>query len=218
METRDYITVIGWGITFILGAISAGVIVPRLNRKRKVIAWAVISENDLIPREISQVLGIQVTIQVGDYQPNSLSTVKLRFGSIGNDIVEKIYLVVTFNKETSILRVQSVKELGEYGKIIKWKQENNCCRIDISFINPGSSFELEFLLSNHDPGNINVDAAEPGLELIRKVPSILDAEISPSILRMVRVGILGFSIEPTAIAMAEIADELRQIRKKMNKP
>jgi hypothetical protein len=218
MEIKDYIPIVGWIVTFILGAISAGTIVPRLNRKRKIIAWAVISESDLIPRELSQVLGIQVTIQVGDYQPDSLSTVKLRFGSIGNDIVEKFALAVTFNKGTSILRVQPVVDLGEYGKNITWANDQNFCRIDISFINPGSSFELEFLLSNHEPGNITVDAAEPGLELRRKVPSVLDAEISPSILRSVRVGIFGLSFEPTAISMAEIADELRRIRKQMNRP
>ncbi|NUN63224.1 hypothetical protein HCU40_00330 [Pseudanabaena biceps] len=109
-------------------------------------------------------------------------------------------------------------DLGEYGKNITWTNDQNCCRIDISFINPGSSFELEFLLSNHEQANITVDAAEPGLELRRKIPSVLDAEIAPSILRSVGFGFLGFRIEPTAISMAEIADELRQIRKQMNKP
>lgn len=218
METRDYISIAGWIVTFFLGAISAGIVVPRLNRKRKIIAWAVISESDLIPRELSQVLGIKVTIQVGDFKPDSLSTVKLRFGSIGNDIVEKFALAVTFNKGTSILRTQPVVDLGEYGKNITWTNDQNCCRIDISFINPGSSFELEFLLSNHEQANITVDAAEPGLELRRKIPSVLDAEISPSILRSFGFGFLGIKIEPTAISMAEIADELRQIRKQMNKP
>jgi hypothetical protein len=144
--------------------------------------------------------------------------VKLRFVSIGDDIVEKFALAVTFNKGTSILRTQPVVDLGEYGKNITWKNDQNCCRIDISFINPRSSFELEFLLSNHEQANITVDAAEPGLELRRKIPSVLDAEISSSILRGFSFGLLGFRIEPTAISMAEIADELRQIRKQMNKP
>ncbi|NUN63225.1 hypothetical protein HCU40_00335 [Pseudanabaena biceps] len=76
---------------------------PRLNRKRKIIAWAVISESDLIPRELSQVLGIQVTVQVGDFKPDSLSTVKLRFGSIGNDIVENLLLQLPSTREPASL-------------------------------------------------------------------------------------------------------------------
>ena len=74
METRDYISIAGWIVTFFLGAISAGIVVPRLNRKRKIIAWAVISESDLIPRELSQVLGIR-DVQLRIRKQPSLQTV-----------------------------------------------------------------------------------------------------------------------------------------------
>jgi hypothetical protein len=67
MEPKDYIPIIGWIVTFALGALSGGIIVPRLARKRKILAWAIMAESDLIPRELSKQIGLPVVLQVGDY-------------------------------------------------------------------------------------------------------------------------------------------------------
>ncbi|MGB3311874.1 MAG: hypothetical protein WA939_10580 [Nodosilinea sp.] len=218
LEPRDYIAITGWIVTFFLGAISAGVVVPRLTKKRKIVAWAVMAESDLVPRELSQVLGMPVVLQVGNYQPESLSVVKLRFGCAGNDVVEKFTIGVFFNDETNILEIRSITNLREYGKEIKWKFDENNCHIDVAFINPGRSFELEFILSNHESGIIDVDVAAPGLELKRKSPTVWDVELSPSFLRSIGFSALGIRIDPAAIAMTEISEELRAIRRQLRKP
>jgi hypothetical protein len=64
MQPKDWIPVIGWFVVFILGIIS-GVVVPRLTLKRKIMAWGVAAETELVPRVLSQTLGVPVVLQVG---------------------------------------------------------------------------------------------------------------------------------------------------------
>lgn len=218
MQFKDYLPVIGWFITFALGVLSGGIIIPRLTKKRKVIAWAVMSESDLIPRELAQVLNMPVVLQVGNYQPNSLSLVKLRFGNAGNDVIENFRIAVSFSERASILEVRPIKILREYRNKINWTFQNNTCHLEVEFINPGKSFELEYILNDHEAGAIDVDLAGPGLELRRQAASLWDKEFSPTIGKLQRgfgVNLLGFQIDYTAIAMTEIAEELREIRKKL---
>lgn len=218
MEPKDYISIIGWIVTFALGALSGGIVVPRLARKRKILAWAVMSESDLIPRELSKQIGLPVVLQVGNYNPDSLSIVKIRFGSAGNDVVEKITIAIYFQSGAHIIDARPASNLREYGKGIQWKTDQNFCHLDVVFINPGKSFEFEFILSNHEKGIIDVQAPSPGLELQRTSPTVWDVEFHPLIARSIGLSFLGIRIDPAAIAMNQIADELRSIRKLLTKP
>lgn len=223
ISNDDYIRIAGWIVTFILGAISAGIIVPQLTKERKVIAWAIISENELIPAELSKTLGMNIILQVGEYNPKSLSSIKLRFANVGNKVIQRIPIAVLFDEETYILKTRLVGNIGhEYRKGIQHRSENNEAYIDIAFINSGQSFDIELILSNYETGVVDVDAAIPELKIKRKSPTILDAEISnPFIsnpfLRGIGINILGFRIDPTAIAINEVTEELRNIRKEMKK-
>ncbi|MEG3437211.1 hypothetical protein V0288_08780 [Pannus brasiliensis CCIBt3594] len=218
LEPKDYIPIVGWIVTFILGLISGGIIIPRLTRKRKILAWAVMSESDLIPRELSKDIGLPVVLQVGNYNPDSLSVVKLRFGSAGNDVVEKITIAIYFQASTHIIDARPIRNLREYGKGVQWNIDKNSCNINVAFINPGKSFEFEFILSNHEQGVIDVQAPAPGLEIQRTSSTVWDVEIHPLIARSIGLNLFGISVDPTAIAMNQIADELRSIRKLLTKP
>jgi hypothetical protein len=65
MRPIDWIPVVGWFVVFVLGIVSGGVVIPRLTIKRKKMAWGVAAETELVPRELSQTLGVPVVLQVG---------------------------------------------------------------------------------------------------------------------------------------------------------
>ncbi len=216
MQTiKDWLPAIGWVVTFILGIISGGIVIPKLTRKRKIIDWAVLSESDVIPKELSKTLGVPVTITVGDKQPNSLSTIEVRIGNGGNEVIENVTVVVSFNKDSTILNVRPLEDIGELGNHIDIESMKSSTKIQLEFLNQGKSFDIEFLLSNYDLAAVNVDAAAPGLELRRRDPSRWG--LPTSFLQGIRFEMLGLKYDPTAISMNLIAEELRALRKQLNK-
>ena len=216
LDIKDYFPLIGWIVTFVLGAVSAGLIVPRLTKKRKIIAWATMAETELIPKEMTEKLGIPVTLTVGAHQPKSLSVVQLRFGSGGNEIIENIPVAVKFGKDCQILNVRAAYDLGEYGKKLKWTEGQDRMDLEIPFLNPRQYFELEVLISNYERGAVDVDQAVPGIELKRQQASNWDLAISKSFARGLGLSFFGVRYDPTAQAMGEIADELKAIRRHMS--
>lgn len=213
MQPKDWIPIAGWFIVFILGIVSGGFVVPRLTAKKKIIDWGVLSENDLIPRELSEMLGIPVIIQVGDSKPASLSTVQIRIGSGGNEVVENVNVVVNFNQSSAILNVRPIEELGEFGKHVKWMQTEKSCRIEIEFLNQGQSFDLEFLLSDYEPASVNVDGAAPGIQIRRREAGRW--EVPTSFLQGITLTAMGIRYDPSVATMNQIAEEIRGIRRQL---
>ena len=62
METRDILTVSGWLVSCILSILAGGWIIPRITKKKKILAWAVSSESELISKAIHQQLSMPVSI------------------------------------------------------------------------------------------------------------------------------------------------------------
>lgn len=214
MQWKDWIPVIGWPITFVLGIASAS-IVARLTRKRQLLIWALVSESELVPRELSKRLGLPVTIQVGNANPASLTIVVIRIGNGGNEVIQNVSIAAGFNDGAAILNIRPVSDLGEYQKQISWSIEQNRSKIAAAFINPGRTFELEFLLTNYEMGSADVDAAAPGLEVRRRDPATA-LEISSSLWRSISpiwpiVGGLRFNARE--VSMSEIAEEIRALRR-----
>jgi len=150
MEPKDIVPIVGWIVVFFLGILSGGVIVPYLAKKRKVFAWATLSENEIVPKELSKRLGIPVVLQVGPETPASLTTCHLRFGSGGNEVIENLRFSVTFNKGGKILNVRALDDLGEYGKHVSWSHDGDSCTMQLEFLNPETTFDMEFLISNYE--------------------------------------------------------------------
>ena len=215
MEIKDYLPAVGWGVTFLLGIISGGLIIPRLLAKRKLLAWTA-SESDLIPKRMSEVAGIPISIRVGKEEILSLSVVTLHIGNVGNDVVEKFTVNVQFNPECKVLAVRIPGEIGAYQDKIKWKVEGKIVKVDFDFINTGSSFEFEYILAAYEPGAVDVDCAAPNVVIKRQSGSRLQAELTKSLLG-VSWGMLGFSVkyDPTAAAMKEVAEEIRGLRRQV---
>jgi hypothetical protein len=216
LTTREWVLIAGWFVTFALGIISTGFIVPRLTKKRKILAWAVVSEGEIIPRDLSEWLGVPVFLQVGDERPNSLSGVLVRLGNGGNEVIENVAAAISFNSEAVILNVRSDKELGEYSKHVTWKHAGNTCTVECAFINPGQNVELELLISEYQEGSANVDAAAPGLAVRRRDPMRWEMPIPP--LHSVGLSLFGIRYDPSAASTAEIAEEIRAIRLLIQRP
>ncbi len=146
MDPKDFIPVIAWIVVFALGILSGGVIVPRLTKKRKIVAWASLSENELVPKQLSESLGIPVVLMVGSEKPASLSTVHVRIGSGGNELIDDLEISISFNSGGKILNVRALDDLGEFGKHVRWLHDQNVCRMKLKFLNPDCALDMEFLV------------------------------------------------------------------------
>lgn len=213
MSTSDWIQVASWIVTFILG-VAAAIIAQRLTTKKKIVAWALLSENDLFPREISADLGVPVRVLVGSSEQDSLSSVRVRIGGGGDEVVENVSLAVNFNQSSIILQVRPVDDLGEFAKYVRWEIKENSCRIQADFLNPGKRIELEFLVSGYETSSVNVDLAAPGVELRRRDPTRWD--VPTSWLQGFTLQLMGIRYDPTAATMREIAEELRGLRRQLS--
>lgn len=214
IELKDWIPVLGWFVTFSFGVLSGGFIVPRLTAKRKIIDWAVLSENELIPKELSKLLGVSVVMQVGQETPNSLSTIHLRIRGGGNDVIENIAVRAKFNPGSKVLNVRCIKDLGEYDQHVKWLLDQNSFRLEMDFLNPDTVIDLEILLSEYVLSSVIVDGAAPQVRVRRK--EALQLDLTRSILGSVVSGfgldLFGLRYDPKASSLREIAQELRELR------
>jgi len=215
LDTKDLLTLVGWPVTLVLGILSGGVVIPRLTKKRKVLAWAIMSEADLVPRELSNVLGLPVVLQVGGEQQDSLSTVTIRLGNAGNEPMENISIVATFGKAARVLNVRPAADLGEYAKHVSWSVSGNRCQVDAKFVNAGFHFELDFVLSAYEPDSADVDAPTLGVKVQRRDPTRW--EIPRSWLHGFGLNLFGLQYRSADASMAEIASELGALRRLLSR-
>lgn len=213
METRDILTMVGWPVSCLFSILAGGWLIPRITKKKKILLWAVVAESDLISREIHQQLSLPVTIQVGGSTRNCLSLVAIRLGNAGNEVIEKIQVAIRFNSGASILYIKPRGDLGEFQKCVEGKIEASSAQITFSHLNPDFDCEFDLLLSDYEAGALTVDIAAPGVTLLRRDPMRWELATSP--LQNLGLSIMGVRYDPRASHMAEIATELKAMRKMM---
>jgi hypothetical protein len=211
-DIKDYFPFIVPFLTFALGLVS-GVLLPKLTAKRRVLRWALESENDVIPKELSQTLGIPVLLQVGAENPPSIGTVRIKLISGGNEIIDKFDTVVKFNKAAKILKVRTTADNGEFENKIGAQPQGNACTVAFPFFNPGESVDLEFVVSGYEMGSVSVSAAAAGLRVERRDPSKVRMTAFETAFASVSFHAMGVSYDPKADSLKEIAKELRRIRR-----
>ncbi len=210
MESTNVLTVAGWVIVFLLG-IASSIIVSRLTQKKKVLAWAVIVENDIVPKELSKTLGTPVQLTVGSETPSSIATCNLRFGNIGNEVVKKVPIRVGFPKGSKILNVRYEKDPGALADLIKWTTDESTCTVHAEFLNPRMEFELQFLVSDYELETVEVAIVAPGVECRRRDPGGWD--LPTSVVQSFALSIMGVRYDPSIRALNGIAEELKVIRR-----
>lgn len=211
MDTKELLTIVGWPVSCILSIIAGGWVTPRLIKKRKTLVWAVVSESELIPKELHSSLSLPVSIQVGGVTPKSLSLITIRLGNGGNEVVEKIAPAITFNSAASALYVKPQEDLGEFQKCVEGVIESDRVRVAFSHINPGDDYEFELLLSDYELGSIGVDLAAAGVDVVRRDASRWELPVST--LRGIGLSFFGVRYAPEVAIMATIATELKAMRR-----
>lgn len=211
METRDILTIVGWPVSCLLSGFVGGWLIPRLAKKKKILLWAVISESDLISREIHQQLSLPVSIKVDGATRNCLSLVRVRLGNAGNEVIETVEPAIRFNSGASLLYIKPRGDLGEYQKCIEGKIEDDRAKLAFSHINPGFACEFDLLLSDYEAGSLTVDVAASGVTLLRRDPMRWTATVSP--FQNLGLNFFGLNYDPQTSHIAEVALELKAIRK-----
>jgi hypothetical protein len=213
MRWQDFVPIISPFVTFLLGIISGGYIIPRLTTKRKLLDWAILDESDLFPKELTAALGVPVRVLVGGGEQDSLSRVHVRLGGGGSEIIENTAAVVRFNKGCRILHARPIKELGEFSQHVRWSSEEHSCRFELDFLNPRQVLDLEFLLSGYEPAAVEVDASAAGLEVRRRESGRW--EMPTSFLQGIALNLMGIHYDPSVAQMRNIAEELRGLRRQL---
>lgn len=215
METRDILTMIGWLVSCILSILAGGWIIPRITKKKKILAWAVAAESELISREIHQQSSLPVSVEVGGSLRKSLSLVRIRLGNAGNEVLENIAPAIKYNPGASVLYIKPHRPLGEFQKCVEGKIEVDRVEISLKHLNPEFDCEFDILLSDYEAGSITVDLAAPGVTLLRR--DVMRWEVAVSPLKDIGLSIFGLKYDPQVSHTAEIASELRAIRKTLQK-
>lgn len=208
-QISDVLTLIGWPVTFALGIV-ATVVAQRILRKKAVVSWSVASETTLIPAELSTDLGMNVEMTVGGYSPKSLSVATLLVGSAGNQTIHDLELSIDLGEGT-VLRFDSARPLGAYGKHVNWSFSERTIAIKFDFLNPEHTrLEFAMVLGDYKPGGLKVDMAAPGVRLQRREA----ANWSPysAILRNIGLNPFGVRYDPSIACLAEIAAALRSLK------
>lgn len=219
METSDWLTVVGWVVTFALGVV-ATLVVDRARRRRKEVAWSIVSESELVSDDIANRTGLPVRVLVGDQEQESLSVVTVRVGSRGNEVIEDLPVTFRFNQGARQIVLRTTNGAGDplwdYKKHVNPNPyAPNECLVHFDFINPEQTVEFEFLLGGYELGSVDLDCAAPGVSFTRR--DISRWEIPDQFLGKVGLGIMGVRYDPTVAPMIEIAGELRSVRRQVSR-
>jgi hypothetical protein len=204
MTVTNWLMIIGWLVTFILAYV-----LQKLIRSRRLLAWSNLGEANLLTKDDSDKHGVKILID-GEKE-SSLTVVKYRIGSVGNEVIENIEVVAQVNAGAKILRSQVLSDLGEFSKYISVSHclDNNLIKLD--FINPNRNIDFELLVSNYNPGSLNLDLAAKGVDFLKKESSFWDSKIPSTLLGGFTLSIFGVKYDPTVSVLKEIAEQLRII-------
>jgi len=214
METPEWLTLGGWIATFILGILSS-VLMQKLVADKKIIGWSVLSENEVFSEKISENFSLPVKIIVNNSESNSLSSLQLRVGNVGNVTIDKLKIIIKFNKGCNILYKRFINDLGAYHEHIASTMTENIFILNLEFINRAQVIDLDFLLGNYEMGSVFLDFSAPGVEKRKKESTRWD--LPEGILRGFALGLLGIRYDPSVIPLTEIATELKSINNKLKR-
>jgi len=212
MSERTLVTIIGWFVTFFLGIIST-LIIQRMFSKKKIIGWSVMNEVEWIPKIISESLEIPIKILVEDSENESLSSVQVKVGNVGNEEID------TFNTDAKIISHAITNDLGAYNDNVLFTKTNDSkCKLSLDFINCRKFIDLEFLIGNYALESISLDFASKGVSLKKTETSkLMEMLLSEAPIKAFGFGLLGVKYDPSASALFEIAQELKKISNKINR-
>jgi len=164
MSSSDWVNVIGWFVSFILGTISA-TFVQNYFQQRKIIAWAVVGELNIITPEAFSGFNVPIKIFIDNQEETSISVVKIRLGNKGNTEITNLSIQFNFGNNANVYGGEFSGKLGVYRNSIKLSKSGNSAAIDIDYINKNQSFDIDFYVGKYIMVEVSADMAKAGVEL-----------------------------------------------------
>lgn len=214
MNASDWITIIGWPITFILG-ILATFIVQKISQKRKTIQWAVVSDIDLSPT--SKVKNsdwnqkVDVKVLIDGSEERTLQTISLQIMNTGSVELENIVAEIKFGGEAKLHHFQVTEKLGAWDKKLRFEKFDNSLNVCFEYINKGQILPLSFLLSDYISGDVSVDIGAPGVH-VSETSALSISAVAGELNKGLALGIPGVSYDPNAIQTSILANEIRELK------
>lgn len=216
LKIPDLITIIGWPITFALGVASA-VLAQKFTKQRKRISWSLVNESSLLSeeslQELSEGFHVPLKVLVNGNEETNLSTLRVKVANTGNIELENIKLHFSFGANAVAHVGRYIGDLGVYRHSLHLEKNRNVATLDITHINNGQSFEVEFLVAGYKAGDFSVDMAAPGVTLKQTDQLSLEVGIGKATGHALSIGLLGVKYEPTATQTSLLVNEVRQLRK-----
>lgn len=217
MEVSDWLTAIGWVVSFVLG-IAATLFVKWRSRPRKVLAWAVVSESQPFSsgalEEISTGFGVPVSVRIGDNKHVSVSVVRIRLACVGNVELENMAVVFSFGETAKLHVGRYIGDLGVYRERLALTRDETTARLAIRHINPAQDFEVEFLVSEYEEGDVVVDMAEAGVTLKKSAEAVISSSLGRKAFLSANLGLFGMGVrlDAQAYQTARLVDEISSLR------
>jgi|GEM_PF-2946190 len=164
MSSSDWVNVIGWFVSFILGTISA-TFVQNYFQQRKIIAWAVVGELNIITPEAFSGFNVPIKFFIDNQEETSISVVKIRLGNKGNTEITNLSIQFNFGNNANVYGGEFSGKLGVYRNSIKLSKSGNSAAIDIDYINKNQSFDIDFYVGKYIMVEVSADMAKAGVEL-----------------------------------------------------
>ena len=115
MQTSEWISIIGWPVTFVLGLTSA-VLVGKMAGKKRVLAWTILGESDIFSKDVLDRFGVPIEVTIdGKAEPNP-SSIRVKLGNKGNTEIKKVSVIFSFGPDALVHVCRFVDDLGEYAK------------------------------------------------------------------------------------------------------
>jgi hypothetical protein len=162
MNTGDILT-IGWAVASFLSMVAIARHIRQVTKPRKVLLWAVVAENERVSPEAYPQLQLSASVQASDGPRTRLSSVTLRIGNAGTEVIEQTEPTIQRNAGASLLSIVPRFGRGQDPTCVQGKIEGDSGRIAFSHISPGFDCEIDLLLSDYQAGSLAI--VEPSSEV-----------------------------------------------------
>lgn len=164
LTSSDWINVLGWFVSFILGTISA-TLVQNYFRQRKIISWAAIGESNIITDKAFSSFSVPVKILINNQEETSISIVKIRIKNSGNTEIDQVTIQLNFGSNANLYGGNFSGKLGVYRNHLRLNQIGNTADIEIDYINPNQYLDVDFYVGKYIIGEVEADMAKSGVKL-----------------------------------------------------
>jgi hypothetical protein len=203
-------TLIVMAVSFVSGLGIATYVVSRWCRLSRLLRWDIAGQSHLVPQQLSEIIGLPVSMRVGEQEINSFSVVSVSLTSAGTLTLASLVCLVTGNDGSEVLGVKII-EGGIRADNVSCNIDNHYCRINVKKLDPGENVFLEIIVRDYEYDSLKVEVFDPAITVVRGLGFVARqaARMGPNF----SVNLIIARYEATARAMNVIADQVTTIRR-----